>query len=183
MERFLIKWQGRSYLHVSWETFDNLLSQSGQQIKGQVRRFIDKMEPDKKLLSEQLRGDGEYFHPDSVTVERVLRAEGPGLKREDVKNFTCDDPSSPLPSSTKPPKMVFDRDHDDYEENESKGREFLIKWSSTPYSEISWEYERDLINGKVQYEMPTELFFRRNRKPTEKWFKRKVRVRALVVNV
>ena len=62
-------------------------------------RFIDKMEPDKKLLSEQLRGDGEYFHPDSVTVERVLRAEGPGLKREDVKNFTCDDPSSPLPSS------------------------------------------------------------------------------------
>ena len=78
MERFLIKWQGKSYLHVSWETLDNLLNNSGIQIKMQVRRFIDNMEPDKKLLAEQLRGDGEYFHPDAVTVERVLRVEGLG---------------------------------------------------------------------------------------------------------
>ena len=73
--------------------------------------------------------------------------------------------------------MIFDRDHPDYDKDEIKGRQILIKWSSVPYSEsvAYYEFERDLVNAKVQYETPMDLYFRRNRKPTEKWFQKEVR--------
>ena len=44
IERFLIKWHGLSYLHVSWETYKDLLDECGTQVKTQVNRFLSKME-------------------------------------------------------------------------------------------------------------------------------------------
>lgn len=36
-EKFLIKWQGMSYLHVSWETAEDLIDQVGTVVIRQVR--------------------------------------------------------------------------------------------------------------------------------------------------
>lgn len=39
-EKYLIKWQGLSYLHVSWETMDDLIELVGPVTRMQVRKTL-----------------------------------------------------------------------------------------------------------------------------------------------
>lgn len=68
-EKFLIKWNGMSYLHVSWEHQSDLVELVGGQVKIQIRKFKER-ESGYELELE--RGDGEYFDPSLVILERVL---------------------------------------------------------------------------------------------------------------
>ncbi|CAN0399954.1 unnamed protein product, partial [Discosporangium mesarthrocarpum] len=68
-EKYLIKWQGHSYLHVSWESRDDLVNIIGSTAKAQIKRFRQK-EGFNYALEEE-RGDGEYFDPTAAEMERV----------------------------------------------------------------------------------------------------------------
>ena len=70
VERFLIKWQHASYIHISWETELNLIRLVGNAAKSQIRKFRDR-EFDGIELFDDL-SIGEYFPSSFVYVERVL---------------------------------------------------------------------------------------------------------------
>ena len=74
VERLLIKWQHASFLHVSWETEQDLLDLvKGTSVKNAISKFRNR-----ELLGlgmfEDL-GRGEYFLPEFVQVDRVLDIE------------------------------------------------------------------------------------------------------------
>ena len=56
----------------------------------------------------------------------------------------------------------------DKSDEDGTGRQFLIKWGNQPYSEATYEFERDLIWREVDYKQQVEAFLRRNKKPTRK---------------
>ena len=58
--------------------------------------------------------------------------------------------------------IVLDRSDPRYEDG--TGRQFLIKWGNTPYSDCSYEFERDLILNDVEYESHLEAFLQRSNK-------------------
>ncbi|CAN0270153.1 unnamed protein product [Hapterophycus canaliculatus] len=69
VEKYLVKWTGMSYLHVSWETVADLVELTTTHVKSQLNRFRDK-EFGSELELE--RGDGEFFDPSLVQLDRVL---------------------------------------------------------------------------------------------------------------
>jgi Chromo (CHRromatin Organisation MOdifier) domain len=142
-ERFLIKWDDLSYLHCSWETQKDLMEQLDN-AKAYLKTFFRKsingflFTPDERL-------DGDYFDPSYIQIERILEVEIP-------ENG----------SSTNKFGIVLDKKNPNY--SIGTGRQFLIKWVSLPYSECTYEFERDLIRNDVDYEEQAESFCRRSKK-------------------
>ena len=128
----------------------------------------------RQLLSHQIRGDGEYIPPDYTQIDRILDIDSENDNH--VVETQTDDPDSALPSSCGvPEEIVLDRSSPDYDKTESKGRLILVKWGGIPYMEsiAAYERERDLINAGIEYLPQAELFYKRNRKPSKKWFEQK----------
>lgn len=72
------------------------------------------------------------------------------------------------------PEIVLDVNHPDFESG--TGRQFYIKWVNKPYSESTFEFERDLILNEVEYEDHLALFEERMVKPTREDMKRRDKV-------
>lgn len=155
-ERFLVKWTGLSFLHVSWETQEDLIDQV-EGAKNYLSTFFRKAE-NGILLSQDERKDGDYFDPGCVQIHRILETSYdngrvPTTQREEEA------------SSLKDFDIVLDRNSPDYEEG--TGRQILIKWQSHNYSECSYEFERDLILGDIEYKQPLMEYYKRTKKPTK----------------
>lgn len=142
-ERFLVKWDDLSHLHCSWETQGDLVEQL-ETAKNYLSTFFRKSE-NGLLFSADERCDGDYFDPAYTQVERILEVELP-----DEGN------------SSNEYGMIMDKSHADYDSG--TGRQFLIKWGSTPYSDCTYEFERDLIVNEVDYEEHVEQFYKRSKK-------------------
>eukprot|EP00588_Corethron_pennatum_P012262 CAMPEP_0194266774 /NCGR_PEP_ID=MMETSP0169-20130528/1566_1 /TAXON_ID=218684 /ORGANISM="Corethron pennatum, Strain L29A3" /LENGTH=2264 /DNA_ID=CAMNT_0039007537 /DNA_START=251 /DNA_END=7045 /DNA_ORIENTATION=+ len=142
-ERYLVKWDGLSYLHCSWETEADIVAQV-ENGGAYLRTFFKKADGG-LLFSADERGDGDYFDPSFCQIERVL----------DV-----DKDEEPL---------VTDKDAEGY--SEGRGRQFLVKWMNVAYSLSTFEYERDLELRKVEYTNHLEEYVRRIKKPTIKAMK------------
>ena len=56
----------------------------------------------------------------------------------------------------------------DKKDEDGTGRQFLVKWGNTPYSDSTYEFERDLIWADVDYKPHVEAFMRRNSKPSKR---------------
>ena len=69
-ERFLVKWSDLSYLHCSWESQDDLVAQVDN-AKNYLTTFFRKS-VNGLLFDADERGDGEFFDPSYVQIERVL---------------------------------------------------------------------------------------------------------------
>jgi len=65
-----------------------------------------------------------------------------------------------------PHGIIMDKDHPDYESG--TGRQFLIKWGNSQYSDSTYEFERDLILSEAEYEEHVKAFEARSAKPTKK---------------
>ena len=68
VEKFLIKWQHASFIHVSWETEKDLLDNVGTAAKGSINRFRQRW-----WMAEDLWDDlanGEHFLASFLEVER-----------------------------------------------------------------------------------------------------------------
>lgn len=97
------------------------------------------------------RMDGEYFDPAFLQIERVLEVSTEGCEPDD--------------NHTNPWGIIMDKNHPDYDD--ATGRQLLIKWGNTSYSDASFEYERDLILMDVEYESHLKDFESRNKKCTK----------------
>lgn len=95
---------------------------------------------------------GDYFDPAYVQIDRVL-----GVEWHDAQETGADEEAKLSQADV---GVTMDK-----KDESGTGREFLIKWGNTPYSEATWEYERDLIWAEVDYKTHVEAFLRRNQKP------------------
>jgi hypothetical protein len=152
-ERFLVKWADASYLHVSWETEKDLLEQV-EGAKTYLATFFRKSSQG-LLFDADERCDGDYFDPAWTQVDRILEVQFPD---------TCPIKSVKDESTVTNEELgiVLDVKSPDYENG--LGREFLVKWGNTAYSESTYEYERDLILNEVEYKEHLESFNRRRKR-------------------
>ena len=165
-ERFLVKWSDLSYLHCSWESQDDLVAQVDN-AKNYLTTFFRKS-VNGLLFDADERGDGEFFDPSYVQIERVLEIAEEDDDEDDEDDEDAggaagaeEDTANKLPHG-----IIMDKDHPDYESG--TGRQFLIKWGNTQYSDSTYEFERDLILSEADYEEHVKAFETRSAKPTKK---------------
>jgi len=140
-ERFLVKWADLSFLHCSWETIGDLKKLVARSSTA-LRNFQTKC-PGGLYYSADERGDGDYFDPSYVEIDRILE-----LGKDYVD---CG--------------IILDKNHPKFEHG--TGRQFLIKWVNLPYTDISYEFERDLIVNDISYEEHFDLLQKRSSKPSK----------------
>ncbi|CAB9502027.1 Chromodomain-helicase-DNA-binding protein [Seminavis robusta] len=156
-ERFLVKWNDLSFMHCSWETELDLV-ESIDGAKPAIAVFRRKACDDGRIYTTDERCDGEYFDPAWVQVERILEVHLPQ---------GCP-PATAKDNQARPEDfgVVLEKDADDYEDG--LGRQFFVKWMHLPYSEATYEYERDLILCDISYvEQIQELEKRSTQTPLE----------------
>ena len=180
-ERFLVKWSDLSYLHCSWETRRDLIDQV-EGSKTYFSTFFKKSRdgflfgPDERndgtcrqrrstwrqnltyshTLSFRKKKPGDYFDPAFTQIDRILEVNWP----DDVKHTGYREEAKLTPEDV---GVVMDKN----DEN-GTGRQFLVKWGNQPYSESTYEFERDLIWNDIDYKPHVELFLRRNEKPSKR---------------
>eukprot|EP00804_Cyclotella_cryptica_P025678 CCRYP_002891-RD/>CCRYP_002891-RD protein AED:0.05 eAED:0.05 QI:284/1/1/1/1/1/17/975/2223 len=148
-ERFLVKWQDLSYLHCSWETERDLV-EFCEGAKQRLNTFFKKSVGG-LLYEADERLDGDYFDPSWVTIERILDVSEENVKEDEedvIKKFG----------------IILDPKHPKFEEG--TGRQFYVKWVNKPYSENTFEFERDLILNDVEYLDHLAAYELRKQKPT-----------------
>lgn len=166
-ERFLVKWADLSFLHCSWETKDDLIDQV-EGAKNYLSTFFRKS-VNGFLYDADDRLDGDYYDPAYTQVDRILEVNLP-------ESFSERKPQKGKQQRNGDKKddnqwgIIFDKEHPDYEIE--LGRQFLIKWGNSPYSDATYEYERDLILMEVEYETHVEAFLDRHKKPAKTLMKR-----------
>lgn len=152
-ERFLVKWADLSYMHVSWETERDLVEQVDG-AKTYLSTFFRKSEHG-LLFSADERCDGDYFDPAWAQIDRILEVhfpeECPCKSVKDEDKVTNEDLG-----------IVLNRGDSAFENG--LGREFLVKWGNLPYSECTFEFERDLILNDIDYKDRLKDFHRRRKK-------------------
>lgn len=148
--RYLIKWTDISYLHCSWENVKDLSTL--------VKNYDVKVKNFNKRNNKLSSTSSCFFNPNFVTIDRVLKIEGP----EGEVEYTENDGEHGFGIS-------MNKDDLDYEERQ--GRNFLIKWNDLGYNSSSYEYERDLIMMNVDYKPYVEDLEIRSEKPSQKELK------------
>ena len=153
-ERFLVKWSDVSFLHVSWETETDLLEQADA--KSYLTTFFRKSVGG-LLYSQDERCDGDYFDPAFTQVERILEVQLP-------EGWDDGDPPR-RDGDTYDYGMIMDRADPSFDEK--TGRQFLVKWGNLPYTECTYEFERDLVLNEIEYVQQLNEFLGRRKKPTK----------------
>jgi Chromo (CHRromatin Organisation MOdifier) domain len=160
-ERFLVKWSGLSYLHVTWETQQDLLDQV-ENAKAYISTFFRKS-TNGILFSQDERKDGDYFDPGYVEIDRILEVSPPDGYRGKLPT-TWEEELAVDP--VKEYGVVLDKTNTKAFDL-GVGRQFLIKYTSLNYSEASYEFERDLMLLDVDFRDKLKEFYERTRKPTK----------------
>eukprot|EP00559_Dactyliosolen_fragilissimus_P007770 CAMPEP_0184861966 /NCGR_PEP_ID=MMETSP0580-20130426/6527_1 /TAXON_ID=1118495 /ORGANISM="Dactyliosolen fragilissimus" /LENGTH=2276 /DNA_ID=CAMNT_0027359649 /DNA_START=192 /DNA_END=7022 /DNA_ORIENTATION=- len=158
-ERFLVKWSDLSHIHCSWETKDDLVDQI-EGAKSYLNTFFRKSH-NGYLYGSDERGDGEYFDPSFMQIERILEVDSPEPRNCDY--FIQSRNRKKKSTFESNWGITFDKSHPDYENG--TGRQFLIKWGNLAYSECTYEFERDLILGDIEYEEQVNQYMKRKNKP------------------
>jgi hypothetical protein len=165
-ERFLVKWSDLSYMHCSWETRDDLIEQV-EGAKNYLSTFFRKSQGG-VLFSADERCDGDYFDPAYTQIDRILEVQFP--TDEDHPAFNAEDEDKYTSSDF---GILMDKSNPEYEDG--TGRQFLIKWCHTPYSECTYEFERDMILNDVDYKIDVKAFLSRNKKPSKTDMRTRIR--------
>jgi chromodomain-helicase-DNA-binding protein 7 len=143
-ELFLVKWRGMSYLHVSWET-RNDIERVDSQGKPKLKRFMQSDLPP-AILGENGDNDEEveYFQSDLVEIQRII---------------ACDTPLCAFSTCTSVEELETLSENCDESEMDVR---YLVKWRGLPYNESSWEYWRDISDNTEE----AFLFWKRQRPST-----------------
>ena len=157
-ERFLVKWADLSFLHVSWETEQDLIDQ----VDGQsyLRTFFRKSTHG-LLYSADERCDGAYFDPAYLDIERILEVQLPDNDAKRI-NLTIENEQTYDATSF---GMIVDKEDSNFDNG--TGRQFLVKWCNLPYTESTYEFERDLIMNEIEYKNKILEYLQRTTKPTK----------------
>ena len=170
-ERYLVKWHVLSFLHVTWETKQDLMDQTDPTKAKQSMSTFHRKQYSGFLFTSDERKDGENFDPGLIQIERVCEIEPPnGMSKKKtiptdwlgelaIQEHLIDDHGIVLDNKTDP---------DAFEAG--AGRQFLIKWSSLNYNDMTYEFERDLILADQHDELKDKLkeYYDRTKKPSKK---------------
>jgi hypothetical protein len=160
-ERFLVKWNGLSYLHVTWETQQDLLDQV-ENAKGYMSTFFRKS-TNGILFTQDERKDGDYFDPGFVEIDRILEVTPPdGYRGKLPTSWEEEMDVDPIQEYG----VVMDKSNSRAFDS-GVGRQFLIKFSSLNYAEASYEFERDLMLMDVDFRDKLREYYERTRKPSK----------------
>lgn len=191
-EVLLVKWRGRSYMHCSWERENDLekFDQSNNTARNKIRRFLQAQEIafgiDWKLLLvggrvTPTQGEGlpeeDIFPSQNTEVERILACD------ENEMNLAMFAKQRAL-NIRKEAKMLQEREEegtdmglkpkclsdnlplvtegDDPWDPEDYVR-YVVKWKSLQYSEMTWEYWKDIKREAVNQ---AEDFWFRQKSPS-----------------
>lgn len=110
---FLIKWQARSHIHNTWESYEHLKNFKG----------IKKLENFIKNVSAELESAAEFT--DEEKEQRDINME---MNRELLKDYCIIE------------RVIAVRDGIPTEELPEPGDEYLCKWKGLPYADCTWEY-------------------------------------------
>ena len=172
-ERFLVKWNILSYMHVSWETQHDLIDQCDN-AKQYISTFFRKQDNGYLFTSDE-RKDGDYFDPGLVQIDRILEIVPPdGFdSSKNNKNKMPTDWLGELAiqeNIVEEHGIVLDNKTDPKAFESGAGRQFLMKWSSLNYNEMSYEFERDIILCDQHDALKEKLkdYYERTKKPTRK---------------
>ena len=171
-ERFLVKWSDLSYLHVSWETQDDLLEQV-EGAKTYFSTFFRKAQHG-LLFSSDDRNDGDYFDPGFVTIDRILDISFESSSSSSSSRGGDDQDQDQNSHNHNQFGICLDKHSPHFEDG--TGRQFLIKWTSQNYSESTFEFERDLILADIEYQPSLLAFQERTHKPTKATLKKQTRL-------
>ena len=149
--RYLIKWSDLSYLHCSWETKTDLerLIKGSRIVLGYFNKKCGNLH-EKKLFGPEERNDGEYFDPSYMEIDRILAV----VTNEDHEETETNTAGA----------LGLDKKDDvgaDGSHKQGWRRQFLIKWENRPYSESSYEFERDLISNDIPYQEKLQEYTKR----------------------
>ena len=160
-ERFLVKWNELSYLHASWETQQDLLDQVDN-AKSYINTFFRKS-VNGILFTPDERKDGDYFDPGYIEIDRILEVSAPtGHKGDLPTTWEEEQAIDPVEEF----EIVLDKSKKSAFES-GAGRQFLVKFTSLGYSELAYEFERDLMLLDVDFKDKLKEFYERTRKPTK----------------
>ena len=173
-ERFLVKWNILSYMHVSWETQHDLIDQCDN-AKQYISTFFRKQDNGYLFTSDE-RKDGDYFDPGLVQIDRILEIVPPDGFGDNKKNNKKVLPTDWLGELALQENIlvehgiVLDNKTDPKAFESGAGRQFLMKWSSLNYNEMSYEFERDIILCDQHDLLKEKLkeYYERTKKPTRK---------------
>lgn len=123
-----------------------------------------------KSPSPSRSNDGARRRLDMDEPDSEKKGSSGNKEKEDDKEQAKDDKakdqrkcqSITLTKTTEEQGIILDRNDPRYEDG--TGRQFLIKWGNTPYSECSYEFERDLVLNDVEYESHFQAFIARSQK-------------------
>jgi len=90
------------------------------------------------LFDANERGDGKFFDPSFMEIERILEIER----------------SSAYPDTFVSSKKAHTNDDKDSD------CQFLVKWKYISYSQSTYEFESDLISMNIEYGDCVESFFK-----------------------
>merc|ERR1712238_299058 len=144
-ERYLVKWNLLSYLHVSWETQHDLIEQCDN-AKQYISTFFRKQQQGCLFTADE-RKDGDYFDPGLLHIDRVVEIVPPNGMASNKKTIPLSWDGELLiqQSLIEDHGIVLDNKTDPQAFEAGAGRQFCIKWSSLNYNEMSYEFERDIM--------------------------------------
>jgi hypothetical protein len=131
-DRYLVKWAGLSFVHVSWETPGDL-----QQLTINGKRLIKTFEA---ALAEGLASDNddvsEYTAIERIVDYQVVEEEAEEVDEDDEEAFA---------------KMLEAQETDEAAgaSGPKKTEWLLVKWNGLPYSDCTWEIRADANDDKA----------------------------------
>ncbi|KAJ3028061.1 hypothetical protein HDV00_010683, partial [Rhizophlyctis rosea] len=120
--RYLVKWQGYSHRHNTWETEDYIRERNGG-------RKLDKFQRD---LDDRVRMcDGDRDDLDQLHIEQEIERE----RREEY---------------TRVERVISSRNGHTSKRNETGGAEYLVKWRGLEYESCTWETAREIEEAQKE---------------------------------
>jgi hypothetical protein len=166
IEKYLIKWQHASFLHVSWETEEDLVSIVGSSAKGHFTRYRQRLHSGEDLF-EDVRSD-EFFPPMFTLVDRILDVDCDQvvIQKVDWKNARL----PPQESAPAAPAAAGGGAAGALEGDGVPAAGWLhglencfvtVKWLGLPYRACTFENISDLRARGIEYELAMRDFYRR----------------------
>jgi superfamily II DNA or RNA helicase len=97
VQEFLVKWQGRSYLHTEWVTEESIVALEKTFGKGKIKRYFTL----KPQLEAEADENGGPFDPDFTTIERVCAIKEVEMDTDDEASGDADDADAASGSGVK----------------------------------------------------------------------------------
>jgi hypothetical protein len=175
IEKYLIKWTHASYLHVSWESKEDLLFYIGSIAKTAIQRYIYRVHYKIELFPD-LRGS-EYFTPSLLNVDRILDVVCDEKNIEDMNWETAVLPPPPLRApyydSSLGDVEILEQSYDAKSSanwlHGLKSCYVSVKWEGLSYFESTFENVNDLRCRGIDYEAAIRSFYKREQsQPTSK---------------